>query len=306
MSDQKVLIEAYEKVLAEGIWDRTKANWASGTTGVGASVGGYFKGLGSALTGNLQGQQAALSQRQNAQQAATDAKVDSFLKSKASKIEKLATDIETDLNALQINNKNKPITKDTLFNSIYNNVLMTIKNVKPETTQTAPPPPPPPEVTPADAVANASKSFADSQAAADKAAAEKAAAEKAAADKAAAEKAVADKETADRAAALNANTLKLIKTYEDQLTPMVDKLTDPNIPKDEQPTPEEFEEIIKDLNQLKAQPNPYPNTPGSQEALNKIEELIKQAEESKQLLSPSQQTTAAESVSFKDYFKRNC
>jgi hypothetical protein len=253
------------------------------------------------VTGNLQGQQAALNQRQNAQQAATDAKIDSFLKSKSSKIENLATDIETDLNALQINNKNKPITKETLFNSIYNNVLTTIKNVAPETpqVQAPPPPPPPPEVTPADAVANASKSFADSQAAAEKAAADKAAEDKAAAEN----KAAAEKETADRAAALNANTLKLIKTYEDQLTPMMDKLTDPNIPKDEQPTPEEFEEIIKDLNLLKTQPNPYPNTPESQEALNKIEELIKQAEELKQLPSPAQQTTAAESVSFKRYFK---
>lgn len=127
--DQALLSEAYQKVISqqqieEGLWDRMKAQGASAVgavRGIGDRAKGFGYGLQAAakyVTGDTLGANIAGAKSQLAHQAGKDssknAKIDSFLNSKNSKITGLVQDIVNDMNKLGLVDPSNPITEEDL------------------------------------------------------------------------------------------------------------------------------------------------------------------------------------------------
>jgi hypothetical protein len=127
--DQILLSEAYQKVISqqqieEGLWDRMKARGASAVGAV-KGIGDRVKGLGYGmqaagryLKGDQLGANIAAAKSQLSHQTGKDssknAKIDSFLNSKNSKITGLVQDIVNDMNKLGLVDPSNPITEEDL------------------------------------------------------------------------------------------------------------------------------------------------------------------------------------------------
>jgi hypothetical protein len=106
--DAKLIFEAYNKRLNEGLFDQARAQAASavGTIkGLGQQAAGVVKGAIAGAAGNVAGVQAAAAQRQQGALAGQVAKIEKYRAIAAKKLEKTSQEIFNDLRNLGVDLK---------------------------------------------------------------------------------------------------------------------------------------------------------------------------------------------------------